>query len=466
MATLSNIMSGSTPLEHRAVTGCMMTVLPCCCSCADKRPQAAAYPVYVDGKGIRMQGKRWQRYCRKCHGKCTPPTRSHSLVPPPSSLFHPDFIKPINLIHVIYLQHIDHLLDYWQSLAQNSNSFVPIETSSTSTSTSSTSAMADISPVHARYQNRHENLLPPHENGDHPSDPTMSVNNPAAALTSHDRQLHNGMISSHTANTREQGEPVYPLGSREDVQQDDYESPLAGMFGRAYGRYREAEAARQAAQADGYEASFQWTSHGQFTTVYRPLLNPLFDPASAIADQQTQANQARFQNETNLRLDHTRNLARQTMLENVTQASRRADTHSNRTDGTWHNQTPAPFSTRRRRQGFHRQFYTSPLDTPFLTPQDNLFDVVDSSTNPIDAQLSRPSPSKPEDLKVDFACKVCTEQKINTVCMPCMHPCMCRWCAEIHKSDCRDLETGRWNNALWKCPICRKQITEVKRFYI
>lgn len=55
--------------QHKLLTGCMLSALPCCCSCADRRPEATAYPVYIDGKGIRMQGKRWQRYCRKCCGK-------------------------------------------------------------------------------------------------------------------------------------------------------------------------------------------------------------------------------------------------------------------------------------------------------------------------------------------------------------------------------------------------------------
>lgn len=34
------------------------------------------------------------------------------------------------------------------------------------------------------------------------------------------------------------------LGTREDVQRDDYESPIAGMYTRAWGRYQQAEAAR------------------------------------------------------------------------------------------------------------------------------------------------------------------------------------------------------------------------------
>lgn len=55
--------------EHKEQIGCALTALPRCCSCADKRPVATAYPIYVDGKGMKLQGKRWQRYCWKCRGR-------------------------------------------------------------------------------------------------------------------------------------------------------------------------------------------------------------------------------------------------------------------------------------------------------------------------------------------------------------------------------------------------------------
>jgi hypothetical protein len=56
---------------HKQRIGCALTALPRCCSCADKRPLATAYPVYIDGQGMKLQGKRWQRYCWKCRGEQT-----------------------------------------------------------------------------------------------------------------------------------------------------------------------------------------------------------------------------------------------------------------------------------------------------------------------------------------------------------------------------------------------------------
>lgn len=51
---------------HKASIGCALTALPTCCSCSDRRPLAAAYPVYIDGQGMKMQGNRWSRYCWRC----------------------------------------------------------------------------------------------------------------------------------------------------------------------------------------------------------------------------------------------------------------------------------------------------------------------------------------------------------------------------------------------------------------
>jgi hypothetical protein len=55
--------------EHKAHIGCALTAVSGCCFCSDKRPEATAYPTYIDGKGMRMIGKRWQRYCWKCRGE-------------------------------------------------------------------------------------------------------------------------------------------------------------------------------------------------------------------------------------------------------------------------------------------------------------------------------------------------------------------------------------------------------------
>jgi len=188
----------------------------------------------------------------------------------------------------------------------------------------------------------------------------------------------------------------HALGTIEDVQQDDYVSPITGMFTRAYDRFRVAEEVRQA--------------EARFTTMHLSELSggPPAPTSLPIAQYRQQ-----------------------------------------------------------QRSNFHRQFYhhqdsSSPLQSlPHPEP-----DPMDEGPNPVDLQtLQRPTPSSAESLKVDFACKVCCEQKVNVINEPCMHACMCQWCAGILRSECRN-EQGRFDGRLWRCPICRARITQVRKFYI
>ncbi|KAF2150582.1 hypothetical protein K461DRAFT_280584 [Myriangium duriaei CBS 260.36] len=52
--------------EHKLPTSCQLTSIPGCCACADERSHAPSYPTYIDGIGFVSQGTRWQRYCWYC----------------------------------------------------------------------------------------------------------------------------------------------------------------------------------------------------------------------------------------------------------------------------------------------------------------------------------------------------------------------------------------------------------------
>lgn len=51
-------------------------------------------------------------------------------------------------------------------------------------------------------------------------------------------------------------------------------------------------------------------------------------------------------------------------------------------------------------------------------------------------------------------CKVCLEEMVNSVVLPCRHSSMCVQCAEMCK------------NSSGECPICREKITEVIQIYL
>lgn len=52
--------------EHKLPTSCVLSSMTNCCACADTRGHAPSYPTYVDGVGFVPRGTRWQRYCWYC----------------------------------------------------------------------------------------------------------------------------------------------------------------------------------------------------------------------------------------------------------------------------------------------------------------------------------------------------------------------------------------------------------------
>lgn len=340
-ATVSQVPASSNlpePCEHKADTGCMLTALPCCCSCADKRPHATAYPVYIDGQGMQMKGRRWQRYCRRCY-------------------------------------------DHWQSLNQNAESSGPPQISNVPIHESPTSIPPATLVSNATLPTRFRT-------GDQPS-------------------FHNASTNGHN-HPRPRRHRLFPLGTREDVQREDYESPIFGMFSRAWTRYRDAEEVRTAARLVDEQDDVDTIVHNAHML---DLDNTAEERQSAIGPQRYR-----------------------------------------------------PIVSRRR--NFHSQFYgLLGFEQPSrLYPHEAASEGNGSGGNLIDQQ-QRPEPKSPEDLKVDLGCKVCREQRIDTIMMPCMHAATCHWCAELWKSGARD-QTGRFNGSLWTCVVCRKQVKEQRRFYI
>ncbi|KAJ9663532.1 hypothetical protein H2198_000798 [Neophaeococcomyces mojaviensis] len=165
---------------------------------------------------------------------------------------------------------------------------------------------------------------------------------------------------------REQRVQAYPLGTIEDVQQEDYVSPITGMFTRAYDRFRIAEEVRR---AEAQSAAIQ-----------------------ARNDENTQPEGNPLINVQNLSSSLTLNpLANPFSPPNVSEGVQIQISSLLR--GPPH----------RPRANFHRQFYNqSSRSLPQPEP-----DPMDEGPNPVDLQaLQRPVPSQPESLKVDFACKV------------------------------------------------------------
>lgn len=242
----------------------------------------------------------------------------------------------------------------------------------------------------------------------------------------------------------------YPLGTREDVQQDDYESPIASMFTRAYDRHFTAEERRATARQSDSLAN-----------LYQDLLNvDATDSEYERARNEARAGAQAFL-QTHLDLGEIDTRERENMLWGVPPPV----ANLNPLHGS-----SLPAYGLARRHGFHRQFYGSATSTrtytnPFLeqAPRTSEPLAVDGP-NIIDLQR-RPPPIPKEELQVDFACKICQEQKIDTVSLPCMHAAVCHFCADVWRQSCYG-QDGRFDRSLHTCVICRKLVKESRRFYL
>jgi hypothetical protein len=101
--------------------------------------------------------------------------------------------------------------------------------------------------------------------------------------------------------------------------------------------------------------------------------------------------------------------------------------------------------------------------------------VAPPRINPIDQQ-QRPPALEESEMQVNIACKICNEQRIDTLLEPCMHACVCRWCSDILMQQARQerrrhgsgLEPAevRMSRGQWRCPICRHNVTGSRKFYL
>lgn len=466
------------PCLHKVLTGCMLTALPCCCSCADQRPHATAYPIYIDGQGMRLKGRRWQRYCRRC-------------------------------------------CDFWQSLV----------------SAAETTARPRPDVQHI------SSPLAPHQPATDRSRPPSTLGNVAGSESpsTSGRNSHQANVAMPDSETIGQGhrprdladhrhpeqsrprEQTFPLGTREDVQQDDYESPIFGMFSRAWTRYRDAEEVRNAARAletqenevtadaaAGRSSNVQYdvvhnahmldlhlenipppgrqprpgaANHpGLIPTAHYPALfdrppgQPVLTRRSAMQDMTEQFDALAMQRHLVESSQHNSGFQQQSDTLQIPPPTPNPLVFGSMTP-TFPPTSAIPVApSARARRGFHAHFYSDALrherfgHTVRHHTREAVTETVDeddgSGMNPIDRQsLERPPPLSPDDLKADITCKVCREQRIDSLVMPCMHAAMCHWCAALWKQNARSAN-GYFDHRLWTCIVCRRPVKEQRRFFL
>ena len=309
--------------------------------------------------------------------------------------------------------------------------------------------------------------------------------------------------------------PVPAVGTREEVDRPDYQSPVANMYGNAWGEYRTAEAARQG-QNPGASNGLS-IAEGRQPLIANPLMNP---PAMPLYTPTFFANPAPngpppngpqpYINPMNLQGSTTQALTpplRYSQRETSVGAPPR---------WSFHHQTPptgdrrqqnlsAPdrgagrsnsMSATRRTSDINRraaQRGESESGTFGRTLELSGVDVItarsgypyipgglsrdqylreyharetgsESESEPsltFDTQ-DRPPPMDPESMMLDMACSICKEHLIDTVVLPCGHAVMCNWCADLHAPS-RKHDKSIPKDRLVKCPMCRSGIKQKVR---
>ncbi|KAH8724328.1 hypothetical protein GQ44DRAFT_655078 [Phaeosphaeriaceae sp. PMI808] len=278
---------------HKLATSCRLTSTPNCCACADERAHSRTYRVYIDGIGFVQRGTRWQGYCWFCKEFWTnrlaatdPPVEiSQTRIPeiPDQSEFlerwfefhqgyriaklqdgveqrMPVMGEPFKEVSPGFLPRtLDQLRagvvnDALRPENRHRHQPLPLEEEQPaepqpSLESALDNLLAEASddeiprpsqepvpqPTQVTEAPRPARRLPPR------LPPRLSPRPPLPPLpASQPRPLNNGEARLQRA--RERFARVF--GTREDIQQEDYESPLSTMYNRADDRYRQAEERR------------------------------------------------------------------------------------------------------------------------------------------------------------------------------------------------------------------------------
>ncbi|CAD0110163.1 unnamed protein product [Aureobasidium uvarum] len=293
------------------------------------------------------------------------------------------------------------------------------------------------------------------------------------------------------------------FGSREDMETQgaDYESPIGGMFTRAYERFRVAEEVRQdertLRQVLEHEqmatgplfSNDNEEAHPAADTVYENGLNEYYSmlrqqdwvqnirgsasnndaildsnpsnfgtsspsvhtQAEVIASEQAPASAASQQMSTLERLlrntpEPQRSSIIARMEQNGTAAAIRESESGNYID-VW----------RRLRDAY------APFRGNWEEESESSEDE-DRARGGLDAEDSgRPEPKEDADMTFKLDCKICYTQTADTACLPCGHLVMCQWCSAQHSPVMQHDRTRPRKPA--NCPVCRKKIKQKVRIY-
>ncbi|KAH9866730.1 hypothetical protein J1614_008423 [Plenodomus biglobosus] len=520
---------------HKLATSCRLTSTPNCCACADERPHSRTYRVYIDGVGFVQRGTRWQGYCWFCKEfwsnrlAATDPPLDVSQTRIPEVPDQTEFLARWNEFHQGY--RVVKLADgseqriavLGEPFKEVSPGFLPRSLDQLRASVENDARRPENRFSRRRLSEEEERPEAPQPSLEDaldsllqeaadaevetsgpqeqavPATPEMAdIENtePARPLTRRDAQQQR---------RREQFQRVF--GSREDLQQEDYESPLTSMYSRAYDRYRQAEERR----ADGttiaptivdgisvqerrdIEEQLLWgvmrDSQAMSESLERegdvwsytpiPVVNLPTVPIDSVEDVPlNRTSSSRLENLNSL-MDQFARIIDPPLRPTRTPPSATPSTTAapnpslTATSSFPTNTTPTPTTTTRNRSPDLSDIRTSlaqmtselarlRLASSTLATHRRSAILLPHTPPTLDNQPDRPPPATDADMTKLLACQVCYQQLADTALLPCGHMVMCQWCADVVVP----VRHVHIPVGVVKCPMCRKIVKQRFRIHM
>ncbi|KAF2836826.1 hypothetical protein M501DRAFT_996504 [Patellaria atrata CBS 101060] len=217
--------------------------------------------------------------------------------------------------------------------------------------------------------------------------------------------------------TRSTQNAALVYGTREEVERqgESYESPITGLFNRAWGRYREAE--EQRAQPGGSTTHTPRRVSASLQRTYGFIPGQFGGPRIPVSRDSNFAEYLGFIGQN-------------------------------------------PRST-----------VAQPTNEDLVSTYEPRIPVVRSvaPTEPrpsgLDDDNNRPEGKTEEEMTLKLECKVCYTQIANIAVLPCGHMAMCQWCADIH-IPVREHDKTVPRNKQAKCPICRAKVSKRVKIHV
>jgi hypothetical protein len=282
------------------------------------------------------------------------------------------------------------------------------------------------------------------------------------------------------------------FGSREDMETQgaDYESPIGGMFNRAWDRFRVAEEVRQdentLRQVLEHEqiatgpifASGSVETNPAANTAYEAHLNEYY----AMLRQQEWAQNGRHMPQDDTvpsagvqrdrvgAVNTTENgTMRQTastlerLLRNTPEPQRSSIIARMEQNGTARALQDSDngnyIDVWRRLRDAHATFRGGDWEEESGSSEEE-----DHAIGGLDVEDSgRPEPKEDAEMTTKLDCQICYTQTADIACLPCGHLVMCQWCSEQHSPVMQHDRTRPRKSA--NCPVCRKKIKQKVRIY-